>query len=605
LPALAYERVAFWDDITPKRVAWLPDGRTLAVGSTGIFLYDVQSGKQTRHLKVGMEWVEDVACSPDGKLLLAATQEGAHVWDLARGTLRQRLAGTTGAHAVAFSADGITFAVGIDKAVKTYRSADGEEILTFVGAQEEVEALAFSPDGRALAGAGRNVVLWDPATGQVAYQLLTSVIRANDVAISPDSRLLASTTLDSGVRLWDLTSSPPRLRTLRGHTGQVGAVSFSPDGALLASTSWDLTVRLWDTTSGLERAAIKGHITWIDEVAFSPDGKLLATAAGEGVRIWRLSSSERAPVVRRPAARPIAPVSVTPSPQAITAASAPRLAQAGYWEKSKAMSLAWSPRRDVIAVGGTGVYLYDGKTRRQIRTLELMSWIQDVAFSPDGAQIAGATTDGARLWETSGGTAKPIPGTKRSKAIAWSPDGTLIAVGLGQVVKLFDAAGPTELETLVAAQQSVEAVAFSPDGKLLASGAPMVTVWDVATGRSIRTLPGTQHSAKSLAFSPDGKTLAAAYDDRRVILWDASTGRELWVRQHAGQVTGVDFAPSGELIATASTDLTVRIWEAATGREAHVVKGHAFAPYDAVFSPDVGALVSAGMDGMRLWTIGR
>jgi WD40 repeat protein len=74
-------------------------------------------------------------------------------------------------------------------------------------------------------------------------------VRADTVAFSPDSALLASALRDRIVRLWDLTTRQ-RVQTLEEHINAVDTVEFSPDSALLASTLEDWIVRPWDPTTG-------------------------------------------------------------------------------------------------------------------------------------------------------------------------------------------------------------------------------------------------------------------------------------------------------------------------------------------------------------------
>jgi WD40 repeat protein len=69
------------------------------------------------------------------------------------------------------------------------------------------------------------------------------------MAFSPDSRILASTSDDGTVKVWD-TATGQELRTLRGHTKAVWGVAISPDGRTLASSSLDGTVKLWDLADG-------------------------------------------------------------------------------------------------------------------------------------------------------------------------------------------------------------------------------------------------------------------------------------------------------------------------------------------------------------------
>jgi WD40 repeat protein len=70
---------------------------------------------------------------------------------------------------------------------------------------------------------------------------------------------------------------PKELATLKGHTESVACVAFSPDSRTLASASMDMSIKLWDVASGKERATHAGYTSWVRSVAFSTNGELLAS----------------------------------------------------------------------------------------------------------------------------------------------------------------------------------------------------------------------------------------------------------------------------------------------------------------------------------------
>ena len=152
-------------------------------------------------------------------------------------------------------------------------------------------------------------------------------------------------------------------------------------------------------------------------------------------------------------------------------------------------------------------------------------WVRGVAFSPDGALLATASTDKtARLWD---------PAT-------------------GECVR-----------TLTGHATGLRGVAFSPDGRLLATASTGRTarLWDPATGECVRTLTGHAEAVYGVAFSPDGRLLATASMDNTAKLWDPASGE--WVGTltgHAETVYSVAFSPDGRLLATASMDRTTRVW---------------------------------------------
>jgi WD40 repeat protein len=125
----------------------------------------------------------------------------------------------------------------------------------------------------------KTVRLWDAATGEERQKLEGHNNWVRAVAFSPDGKTVASGSDEKTVRLWDAATGEERQK-LEGHDSYVRAVAFSPDGKTVASGSSDKTVRLWDAATGEER---QKHQTSriVSRIAFSQDGNSLETDVGQ------------------------------------------------------------------------------------------------------------------------------------------------------------------------------------------------------------------------------------------------------------------------------------------------------------------------------------
>src|SRR5262249_26675476 len=129
----------------------------------------------------------------------------------------------------------------------------GEERAGFAADPLGVRALAFAPDGKTLASAGRGgreVRLWDVSARQEVAALPGTRSGVLGLRFAPGGRLLATGGRDGGVALWDLGAGDPgggwrAAATLHAHEGAVWGLAFSPDGHPLATAGEDWLVRLW------------------------------------------------------------------------------------------------------------------------------------------------------------------------------------------------------------------------------------------------------------------------------------------------------------------------------------------------------------------------
>src|SRR6266478_3354671 len=129
-------------------------------------------------------------------------------------------------------------------------------------------------------GSGKTTL---PTGQQENSRVLATSSGVNAVAYSPDGKLLAGAYGDGTVRVWDPATGQPTGSPMQAGSG-VNGVAFSPDGKLLASADANGTIRLWDPATGQSRGGTppggSGSLHAVNGVAFSPDGKLLAGAYG-------------------------------------------------------------------------------------------------------------------------------------------------------------------------------------------------------------------------------------------------------------------------------------------------------------------------------------
>ncbi len=230
-----------------------------------------------------------------------------------------------------------------------------------------------------------------------------------------------------------------------------------------------------------------------------------------------------------------------------------------------------------------------------------------VAWSPDGTRLAVGSDDhsiyvltpeGRVIWEGQGHRAE-------ASSVAWSPDGRRLASGARDgPVRVWDGTTGHLLLSLAghASGVGVNCVAWSQDGRRLASVGFTVRVWDT-TNRDLLWQYKYEDPVWSVAWSPDGLRLASSCFDKTVSVWNASSG-DLLRRYdgHKNLVTGVAWSPNGHRIASSSAGRTIRLWNSTTGNLLQKCEGHTGRVWSVAWNPNSRLLASSSEDEtIRLW----
>jgi WD40 repeat protein/peptidoglycan hydrolase CwlO-like protein len=206
--------------------------------------------------------------------------------------------------ALAISNDGKTLASsGYHEVLLWSLADDGSATLNkrITNVAQRVHGLAFHPTESWLAVASGTpgqlgeVKLFDWQSGDVIADLIVSEDEMFDVAFSPDGKRLAGCGADGAIAIFDRNESGTwRSMIIEDHADWVNAIAWSPDAAKLVSASRDKTSKVFDAATGKLMITFNGHGQNVSDALFTTDGKRIASSGDDlKVRVWAVADAKQ------------------------------------------------------------------------------------------------------------------------------------------------------------------------------------------------------------------------------------------------------------------------------------------------------------------------
>ena len=274
----------------------------------------------------------------------------------------------------------------------------------------------------------------------------------------------------------------------------------------------------------------------------------------------------------------------------------------------------WILRGESLVIGDTAgsVYAFDGKSGATAWAHHVVheGGVLALAIHPGGTAFATAGQDGrALICRASDGQVSQVieVGNSWVENVAWSPDGKWLAVSCSRQVYLYTVDG-TEVWRSDAHPSTVSAIAWSGADELATACYGRVSFFDASTGEPNQKLEW-QGSLVSMVLSPDGGIVVCGSQDNSVHFWRRDTGKDSMMSGYPGKPSALAFDDTGTLLATGGGE-AVTVWSfqggGPEGTRPGVLDYHAQSITALSFASGAMHLASGGRDGaVAAWSLQR
>lgn len=582
-------------------------------------------------LRLGKGSAGNLTFSPDGNRLIVESSIGMWVYDTHTGVELDFVAENP-SNVLGVSPDARTYVSrGSDDTIQLRDLTDSSVKLTLKGDTEDIHRIAFSPDGRILAGASdEDIHLWNLTTGEQNATLEGHTKWVGSIVFSPDSATLASEGSDSTLRLWDVATATHKV-TLSKNARGISTLLFSPDGNTLIRGDTNYDVQVWDVITG--KRVIEFDALSLQCIAISLDGSTLAIGGFSGLHLWDVATGTHIAELGRSFSW-VSSVAFSPDGSTLASGGIDELYLWDVESRTRKMSIdghtsgvagmALSPNGNILATSGRdNIHLWDPITGEYRKLIYGRGWLTphfDLVFSPDGNTLASLSFGAIHLWDVSNythiaaltkwyghGQKSMSTTTQKYSSIAFSPDGNLLAAAHEDSTVHLWYKGRTYIDALIGHTDKVTSIAFSRDNRTLVSGSYDGTVrfWDFTSQSNIETFSGHTDKVHSVAFKPDESIVASGSEDNTIILWDVATGNPSVIHtEHTNGIHKLTFSNDGKTLISCGNweDPIIQIWDVTTSELITDITAHTRGGPIVVFSPDGRTLISGSREGtILLW----